>query len=41
LREETHDYYVCPVCGYIAEREAPDECPVCGAKREKFIQITD
>jgi rubrerythrin len=39
LHEETHDYYVCPVCGFIAEREAPDECPICGAKREKFIQI--
>ena len=40
LREETHDYYVCAVCGFIAEREAPDECPICGAKREKLIQIT-
>ena len=41
LREETHDYYVCPVCGYIAERKAPGECPICGAKREKFVQITE
>jgi rubrerythrin len=39
LHEETHDYYVCSVCGFIAEREAPDECPICGAKQEKFIQI--
>lgn len=36
LREETHDYYVCQVCGYIAEREPADECPICSAKREKF-----
>jgi len=36
LRDETHDYYVCQVCGYVAEREAPDQCPVCNAKREKF-----
>ena len=36
LRDETHDYHVCQVCGYIAEREAPDQCPICNAKREKF-----
>ena len=40
LRDETHDYYVCPVCGYVAEREAPDQCPVCGAKREMFRAVT-
>ena len=36
LRDETHDYHVCGVCGYIAERDAPDQCPICGATREKF-----
>jgi rubrerythrin len=41
LRDETHDYYVCPVCGYITEREPPDRCPICGAERDKFIPITD
>jgi len=30
------DYYVCAVCGYTAEGEAPDECPVCKAKRQAF-----
>jgi rubrerythrin len=40
LRDETHDYYVCQVCGYVAEHEAPDQCPVCNAKREKFRQVT-
>jgi rubrerythrin len=40
LRDETHDYYVCQVCGYVAEFEAPDQCPVCNAKREKFRQVT-
>ncbi|MBN1813025.1 MAG: rubrerythrin family protein [Anaerolineae bacterium] len=40
LREETHDYYVCPVCGFVAEWEAPDECPICGAKKEQFVQIS-
>ena len=30
------DYYVCSVCGYTAEGEAPDECPVCKAKKQAF-----
>jgi rubrerythrin len=40
LREETHDYYVCQICGYVAEREPPDRCPVCNAKREQFRAVT-
>jgi rubrerythrin len=40
LRDETHDYYVCQVCGYIAEREAPDQCPICNAKRDRFRLVT-
>jgi rubrerythrin len=40
IRDEIHDYYVCPVCGFIAEREAPGECPICGAKGEQFVRIT-
>lgn len=39
LREEPCVYYVCDICGYVVEGEPPDECPVCGAKREKFIRI--
>ena len=27
---------VCNVCGYTLEGEAPDECPVCKAVKEKF-----
>jgi rubrerythrin len=27
---------VCSVCGYTVEGEAPDNCPVCQAKKEKF-----
>ena len=30
------DYYVCSVCGYTAEGEAPDDCPVCKAKKKAF-----
>jgi rubrerythrin len=34
------DYYVCQVCGYVSEDNAPDRCPVCGAVKEKFKQVT-
>ena len=30
---------VCPVCGHTVVGDAPDECPVCRAKGEKFIEI--
>lgn len=30
------DYYVCSVCGYTAEGEAPNECPVCKARKRAF-----
>jgi rubrerythrin len=36
---EDTDYYVCEVCGYTAEGEAPDECPVCKGKKKAFIKI--
>ncbi len=37
--QETFPYYVCPVCGYTAEREAPETCPICGVKTDKFKKI--
>jgi len=33
------DYYICKVCGYTAEDEAPDICPVCGAKKVAFYKV--
>ncbi|MGA2108737.1 MAG: rubrerythrin family protein [Syntrophorhabdales bacterium] len=36
---ESYPYYVCPVCGYTAEREAPGTCPVCGAKGQVFKKV--
>jgi len=36
---EDVDYYVCEICGYTAEGEAPDKCPVCNARRERFRKI--
>jgi len=29
--------HICGVCGFTMEGEAPDECPVCKAKRDKFV----
>ena len=28
--------YICPVCGHTVLNEAPERCPVCGAKRELY-----
>ena len=36
---EEFDYYVCDICGYTADGEAPDQCPVCKAKKELFRKI--
>lgn len=30
---------VCEVCGFTLEGEAPDQCPVCKAKKEKFTSF--
>ncbi|MGD2127622.1 MAG: rubrerythrin family protein [Desulfobacteraceae bacterium] len=32
-------YYVCQVCGYVSEDEAPENCPICGAVKNKFKEI--
>jgi rubrerythrin len=37
--KESYSYYVCPVCGYTAEKEAPETCPVCGAKGKMFKKV--
>ena len=30
----------CSICGYIHNGdEPPDTCPICGAFREKFVQV--
>lgn len=28
--------FICGKCGYLAFREAPDRCPVCGAPKQDF-----
>ena len=37
--KETYTYYVCPVCGFTAEKEPPGTCPVCGTKGPMFKKI--
>ena len=36
LSDRETDYYVCQICGYVAEDNPPDKCPVCGAVKGKF-----
>ncbi len=38
-RSPVVDYYVCQVCGNTVEGTPPDECPICGAKKEAFKKI--
>lgn len=33
---ELYQYWVCPVCGYVEARNAPERCPVCGTLGEMF-----
>ena len=37
--QEEYPYYICPVCGYTAEKKAPGQCPVCGAAGSKFKKV--
>ena len=34
---EIDSVHVCSVCGWTGEGEPPDECPLCKAKKEKFV----
>ena len=40
IAQRSIDYYVCTICGHIAEREPPESCPVCGAPRSGFEKIS-
>lgn len=44
LVEKGQDYtaekiYICSVCGYTVEDEAPEKCPVCGAPKDMFVEF--
>jgi rubrerythrin len=32
-------FYLCPVCGHIELGNPPDVCPICGVKKDRFIQV--
>ena len=33
------DIYVCEVCGHTVVGDAPEVCPICGARHEKYTKI--
>ncbi len=39
LEERETTYHVCQVCGYVADGQAPDQCPVCNAPKTQFLQV--
>ncbi|MCJ7774091.1 MAG: rubrerythrin family protein [Desulfobacterales bacterium] len=39
IKDEVKAYHVCQVCGYVTDKKIPDNCPVCGAPKEKFKTI--
>ena len=39
MADEEVEYYVCQVCGYVSDGVLPDECPICGAPKEKFRRV--
>lgn len=32
-------FFVCQVCGFTLEGEAPEKCPICGSPRQQFKRI--
>jgi rubrerythrin len=36
---EYEPVHVCSVCGFTAEGDAPDQCPMCGSPKEKFKEF--
>ena len=39
MAEEENEYYVCQVCGHVSDGVLPNECPICGAPKEKFRKV--
>ena len=37
MEERETTYHVCEVCGYVSDGILPEECPVCGVSKEKFV----
>jgi len=32
-------FYLCPVCGHIELGQPPETCPICGAGKDRFVQV--
>jgi rubrerythrin len=39
IAEREITYYVCGICGYVSDGFLPDECPICGAGKDKFRKV--
>ncbi len=39
MADEETEYYVCQVCGHVSDGVLPDECPICGAPKDKFRKV--
>jgi rubrerythrin len=39
IAQRSTTYYVCSICGHVVEREPPENCPICGAPRERFEKV--
>jgi len=40
IAQRSTEYYVCKVCGHVAEREPPEKCPICGANKTAFERVS-
>ncbi len=36
---DTAEIYLCPVCGHIELGAAPENCPICNVKGERFVTV--
>ncbi|MCX7781427.1 MAG: rubrerythrin family protein [Negativicutes bacterium] len=34
--KEEYPLYLCTICGHVAEHDAPEKCPICGAKSAAY-----
>ena len=39
IAERSTEYYVCTVCGHVAERKPPETCPICNALKSSFRKV--
>jgi rubrerythrin len=39
IAQRSTEYYVCSVCGHVADGKPPETCPICGAPKSKFEKV--